>query len=666
MESKLRTERKILRNFITKTYNSLSETKDHQKVLALVDDKLKRLRNVDNDLIKYVNETDLEEEMETMEDYYEKCIEIMAKLQHNGGHASSKERKFKLPEIKITSFDGQAKNWIGYWAQFKKIAEDKDILDEDKLQYLQQTTTEKAHDLVSSFPPTGDNFKKALDSLKTRFAREEVIVEHYVRQLLRLSQETKLSIISLYDQLSCYINALDSLGMTSDSYAAMLKPIVETSLPSEILLQWERYKSRAVTDSNSFINDVGSLQDLMSFLQAEVESEERVKAAKHSGFNLPTSCALLSKEFKPICIFCTKVHLSHECKQGAHMSLEEKQKLIIKHNVCFRCLKRGHSARDCKTQPKCYVCRRTHYVIVCPELPHHKEKNGKAKTIGKNNIECNAVVSNNCTNADTGAYMQTLVVYLINPKLRNEMVKVRVLLDTGSQRSYILSDIAKRVKLHPVKQSTVNHSLFGGTIQKLKHNFFNVVLKNIHTDLEVELCVLDQDQICSSVQRMNDGRLLSQLMSSDILLTDCIRACEEERIGILLGADIIGSILTGRIKKFDKITCIETELGWTIIGPNTGNNLACLSLNNIDIPKIWDLETLGIEDPIKVKSLKEHEEQILIDFKFNVKKEKDRYFVKLPWAIQPLDIENNRIIAEKRLNSVLKRLIEMKKFEAND
>lgn len=78
-------------------------------------------------------------------------------------------------------------------------------------------------------------------SLKNRFGRDEVIVKFYVRELLSLVLQNAVkgnkrsSLASLYDKVECYIRALKTLGVTTDKCAAMLYPLVESSLPEEVL-----------------------------------------------------------------------------------------------------------------------------------------------------------------------------------------------------------------------------------------------------------------------------------------------------------------------------------------------------------------------------------------------------------------------------------------------
>jgi hypothetical protein len=94
------------------------------------------------------------------------------------------KRKFQLPTLEFKKFWGDIKDWLTFWGQCKKIHEDLGMDDADKFQYLLQATTPntRAQEVVESFPPIGSNYSKAMECLKARFGREELLVEFYVRE----------------------------------------------------------------------------------------------------------------------------------------------------------------------------------------------------------------------------------------------------------------------------------------------------------------------------------------------------------------------------------------------------------------------------------------------------------------------------------------------------
>ncbi|GFX42344.1 uncharacterized protein TNCV_110641 [Trichonephila clavipes] len=87
-----------------------------------------------------------------------------------------------------------------------------------------------------------------------RFGQEDVLIQVYVRELLKLvlqnTEIKKVNLSSLYDKIEAQLRALESLGVTKEKYAAMLFPLVESCLPAEILHAWERYVGYSSDESD--------------------------------------------------------------------------------------------------------------------------------------------------------------------------------------------------------------------------------------------------------------------------------------------------------------------------------------------------------------------------------------------------------------------------------
>lgn len=81
---------------------------------------------------------------------------------------------------------------------------------------------------------------------------------------------------------------LESLGVTTDKCNAMLYPLVESTMPEELLRAWQRHLVRPIGQQNmeeEARRNEDRLSQLMKFLQAEVENEERITIAV-SGFDM--------------------------------------------------------------------------------------------------------------------------------------------------------------------------------------------------------------------------------------------------------------------------------------------------------------------------------------------------------------------------------------------
>ncbi|XP_035211174.1 uncharacterized protein LOC118185438 [Stegodyphus dumicola] len=168
---------------------------------------------------------------------------------------------------------------------------DADIVPEDTFLYLVQSVVpgSKAAQLLNSFPVTAANYPKAIEQLKERFGRENLLVQIYVRDLLGLitknatTDKTASDLKVFYDSIENKLRALESLGRTKEKFADFLGPLVESCLPENILRAWERSRTSEQRQEKS---SERTLEKLMRFLRHEVESEEMIRLAQ-SGFTHP-------------------------------------------------------------------------------------------------------------------------------------------------------------------------------------------------------------------------------------------------------------------------------------------------------------------------------------------------------------------------------------------
>ncbi|GFT47846.1 uncharacterized protein NPIL_326691 [Nephila pilipes] len=234
-------------------------------------------------------------------------------------------------------------------------------LNSDKKQASTKIKSE-ARELVESFPITNENYPLAIESLTERYGRKELLIDFYVRELLKLvlSNATKKkqdSLSSLYNKL----RALSSLGVTTDQCGVILYPLVESSLPTHILRSFERRRKNIDSE-----HSISTLDAIVSFLKSEVQSEEKIKLSrseilasenrKHlaeSQRSLSPSAELFIQESNDTCAFCFKVHANRFCKRAFFIPLEEKIAIIKKKGLCQVCLAKGHLASRCRSKITC-------------------------------------------------------------------------------------------------------------------------------------------------------------------------------------------------------------------------------------------------------------------------------------------------------------------------
>ncbi|GFX69666.1 integrase catalytic domain-containing protein [Trichonephila clavipes] len=202
---------------------------------------------------------------------------------------------------------------------------------------------------------------------------------------------------------------------------------------------------------------------------------------------------------------------------------------------------------------------------------------------------------------------------------------LRCLLDNGSQRSYLTRRVIDLLNLKPVLKQTIVHGLFWGReTAPRKHSLYNVIIKSIDDSFSGQIKVFSENKICGYLPRVKDLQVLSEIKEKGILVPDLCNSVNE--IDMLLGADVISAILSGRsIKLRSGLMAIGTMLGFTLMGkssqevndnievsvPAIRERQLSMFLNQLNVKELWDLETIGIRDPVKnIKSEIQHSDMI--------------------------------------------------------
>ncbi|XP_011707938.1 PREDICTED: uncharacterized protein LOC105462784 [Wasmannia auropunctata] len=681
-----------------------SDVQELQVRFAMVNEKHVELEVINQKMLEVMidgdaSEEQLAQEIEAADDYRVKYHQAKTAVDNiwdrgqaiavvqDAGQAMQaprdNKRAYKLPKIEIPKFSGELKDWLQFWSLFKNIHEDPTITKEDKFQYLIQAMTKdsRASEVVSSFPPTAVNYDKVITSLKNRFGREDLLVEVYVREMLKLVlSKTKVNnytpLSRIYDRLETQLRALESLGVTTDMCAAMLYPLVESSLPEDLLRVWQRNpKAIASTTSKQ------RLDELMIFLQAEVLSEERIamavdgfglndeqstsqnkskKKSKAESKEIATAAGLLStKENKNPCIFCGQNHDSASCVKAKKMSREERCQVVKKKNACYHCLKTGHSYKFCRYKEKCAWCGKRHVLIMCRNVSSiSPDDNQKEEPTDAQEQSSLASVLMNCE-----VFLQTLRIKLIN---KGKERVVRAVFDTGSHRSYVLDSYAKELGFEVVGEQQVVHMLFGGTKSKPQlHKGYRIAVQSLDNSYSCNFVALSQNIICQNVPSVNKGPWLQELQREGIRLTDV--DSKDEPVVVLIGADIVGKLLTGKRKEIKcGAVAFESLLGWTLMGktnipskPKEDSALMVVSMytREAKVDDLWKLDTLGITDPIVKKTKDARQAEIKERFRQTIRlNEEERYEVSLPWKEDYSPLADNKNAAKRRLESTTKKL----------
>ena len=256
----------------------------------------------------------------------------------------------------------------------------------------------------------------------------------------------------------------------------------------------------------------------------------------------------------------------------------------------------------------------------------------------------------------------------IKPEDPSKTTEVHVILDSGSQKSFI-TDKVKRLK--SLNRGPLSIMTFGSS--KEKREVCEAVRVRLHNqdgeDQEIQLLTVSpirrpSTQLCIDRYDHLRGIKLVELE-------------EEIKPDILIGSDHYWEFLTGEIiRGKEGPVAVHSQLGWILSGPvmeedaNTSVSLVTHVLGaqltpaevskNLDtqLRAFWDLESFGIEA----------KETSVLHSESTVRFVNRRYEVNLPWKDPDVTLSDNYDLCLRRLRALLWKLRKetdiMRKYEA--
>ncbi|MEM7375589.1 MAG: reverse transcriptase domain-containing protein [Bacteroidota bacterium] len=299
----------------------------------------------------------------------------------------------------------------------------------------------------------------------------------------------------------------------------------------------------------------------------------------------------------------------------------------------------------------------------------------------ENNQEETLIEEEGLLSAGENVIMQTALVEAMDGE-ESCSETTRVLMDTGSSRTYITEELVEKLKLRTEDKNRLTVYTFGGKKPKeMTSPVVTIVLKSKDGNiLKVKANVVPK--ICAQINRHPVHLKDKMKFRRTFRLADTLPTSREaSTIGVLIGNDYYNDVMTGERKQVQEgLFVLKSKFGWVVSGrtksinkQDTESSLFVMthSSSNIlpDIHQVtaaddslptppnledfWNLETIGIkpDEP-------NNADEITIEmFKDTITKEGYRYFISWPWRDEDHDLlPENYELSLGRLKSLAKRL----------
>ncbi|UYV60869.1 hypothetical protein LAZ67_1002644 [Cordylochernes scorpioides] len=635
------------------------------------------------------------------------------------GGEGSKRAHLRLPKMELPCFDGDLEGWISWWSRFKRIHEDRELDDDEKMHYLVQAMVpgSRAHRLLGAYIHTGKNYESAIGALKGRFGDRKLLIELYLRKLINLvvpnARRQSANLDRLYDEISAYLQSLESLSIPSEYLEVFLFPLVESCLPTQILQGWQRTPETGYGRDDEQDVEQGKgdwLRALMGFLRAEIKAQQRINFSRigvgenNPKYNFPArplhfnksdkstasqlyvsknkeykypkgSFSTTNYERKTKCIFCDGMgHENWKCFKIGRMTREEQLNKMSDAGVCFKCLRENHVRRYCRAKIICQNCGGPHYLNFCRGNTSRRDSISEDGGSSKERKNDSSEQNQRSTVLLTQSCASEILLMTVRAKIcSSETSKIiNVLLNSGSQYSFIKESLAEELGLEKLGERKLTKCLFRGRqTREERHSLYSLFITGISKEETVQVRAMGQRMICDRVPTLTSGTWMRDLDKRGVTIVRR-KNVETSEIDLLLGADNLGKIWTDQVVRLeDGLTAIKTKIGWSIFGEiplreGLASEYASpvfLTMSH-KIKDLWDLEMLGVRDPVENISQREKNRDIKSHFVEKIIRRDDgHYSVPLPWKEDCEDIPSNFNVAQKRLERCVNKLTTQGRLE---
>lgn len=602
--------------------------------------------------------------------------------------------KAKLPKLILPTFKGEVTKYRTFMDSFESAVDQNSSLNKvDKFNYLKALLEGPAARVIQGLALTEGNYDTAKDLLKQRYGKPQQIISAHMDELLKLkacSNESSSQLRYVYDQISVHVRELENLGVKSDQYGSLLIPVIMSKLSPEIRLQIARKTSTSVWEINELLeiirNEVDARESSDAVKVKTQDSKQPYNNANNTNRTDSTASALIAngsnKQNGSVqCAFCVGYHFSASCEEVK--DVESRKEILSRDKRCFLCLRRGHRAFECKSGKTCRKCGKRHHQSICGAVFSSRRNNSqvsneqnKSTLMSVPPVQGDVITTTTNTRSRARILLQTATTIAYNESW-SKSVPVRVLFDTGSQRSYITNTLKDKLGLNPVKRETLNLNTFGSreyTKQGCDLVKFSLQTKDHQ---KIDVCALSFPILCTPLTTKINLENYSYLQNLNLADTSITEA-EIPQIDVLIGSDHYYDIVNGEIIRGEQgPVAIGSKLGWLLSGPtNKGEikenfcqaNLIIESptsgiCNSVDsnqeliceLKRFWDTESIGISNN------EIDNEEFLPNVTFL--QDDRRYEVNLPWKPGCFPDNSNYQLCVNRLYQLRSKLQSNKELE---
>ncbi|VDI74045.1 Hypothetical predicted protein [Mytilus galloprovincialis] len=287
-------------------------------------------------------------------------------------------------------------------------------------------------------------------------------------------------------------------------------------------------------------------------------------------------------------------------------------------------------------------------------------------TVNVNGEESNPMSTFYTSTPQAQAHTEILLKTAVAPVwFEDRSAMSNILLDEGSQKSFISEDLAAQLQLKPCGNSTISLSTFGNANQNVRHMDKAQITLETETGGFIPMDVLIVPRIAAPLSNVTNVIASKLPYLKGLRLANPVTEDRKFELSLLIGADYYWSIVQDHVIRGDGPTAVKSRLGYLLSGPMhtfTGEQSSTGMFNVLiqhqqeerSLEKFWDLESIGVKaDELETTTMKDFNDEYetkCITYQDN------RYTAKLPWRNDFNELPTNYNVTLRRTCNMIDRL----------